>query len=234
MSTVEGRLKNDNGDILHPETNAGKVLIKNASNQDSTVETEISTLRSDIAGLAGLDTFKKKGTVDGTHPLPASGYAIADCYLVGEAGTYAGIVCDAGDWIYCKAVSTPAANSDWAVMQGNLINALTGLDSSTDEDVICFNGTDGKRAKSTGITKTQLTTAANVGATLDDNKSELAKYNGSNGLPTYNGTAIGNGIPVVENGANAPSGLLPGALYFEKDAVAQGGGSGNGGEGQGS
>ena len=215
MAIIDGRLKNAAGDILHPDS---KIIMKNASNQDSTVEAEITTLRSDIAALNGLDTFKKRGSVDSNNALPTTGYAIGDCYFVAANGTYAGKVCEIGDMIFCKAVSTPGADSDWAVMQANLINAIQGLDMSTNEDVLCFDGTNGKQAKGTGVSKTELTTAASVGSTLDSNKTELAKYNGSNGLPTYNNVVIGNGIPVVANGAAAPEGLLPNATYFEQDA----------------
>ena len=220
MADIKGRIRVVGGDIFLPETSADKVKIKDANNDDSNVEVQIGALRSQISSLAGLDTLLIRGTVDGTHFLPTTGYKTGWTYIVSAAGTYAGNVCEPGDFIVCKAVSDPGVDTDWTVLQLNLVNAITGLNSSSDEDVLCFNGTNGKQAKGTGVTKTQLTTAAGVGATLDNNKDELAKYNGSNGLPTYNGVTIGNGIPVVANGAQAPEGLLPGALYFERDATA--------------
>ncbi|MBQ7607959.1 MAG: hypothetical protein IJU76_08335 [Desulfovibrionaceae bacterium] len=220
MADIKGNIRVVGGDRFLPASSADKVIIDDASGNPSNVQLEIGTIRTQISSLAGLDTIQIRGSVDATHQLPTTGYKTGWGYLVEANGTYAGKTCEIGDMLVCKSVSDPGVDSDWTVLQVNLVNAITGLTASTDEDVMCFNGTNGKQAKGTGITKTQLTVASGVGATLDSNKTELAKYNGSNGLPTYNGTVIGNGIPVVENGASAPEGLLPGALYFEKDPVA--------------
>ena len=177
MSTLKGSLKDANGNILHPATDASKVAMKDASNNDSNVETELSAVRSDVAALKGINTVAIKGTVDGTsNTLPTTGYNVGDEYIVTVAGTYAGQLCEPNDVLVCikKYEAGTASDADWIVGQ------------------------------------------VNIDTTYLKKLSEDASNN-----PTYNGQRLDLlGIPVVENGAAAPSNLAPGAIYFEKDAAA--------------
>ena len=50
------------------------------------------------------------------------------------------------------------------------------------------------------------------------NKGVLDKLNERGGNLTFDGNAVCVGVPVVANGSPAPAGLIPGGLYFEKDA----------------
>ena len=62
-----------------------------------------------------------KGVVDLTsHPLPSSGYAKGDLYVVKEAGTYAGKECEIGDWLLANKdyVSGAVAADDWDAVNG--------------------------------------------------------------------------------------------------------------------
>lgn len=223
MSNIKGQLKDASGNVLQPHTDASVVYMQDSAGADSNVQAELAAVRTIVAGLAGLDGINLKGTVDGTTDvLPTSGYKKGDTYMVSVAGTYAGKSCEPGDFIVCIAVSTPAADSDWGVIQANLVNAVTGPSTSTANNLMAFDNATGNASKDSGLTISDVSTAVGVGSALDSNKTELAKFGeDAQGLPTYNGQAVGRlGVPVVENGASAPSNLAAGAVYFEKDAAA--------------
>ena len=65
----------------------------------------------DISGIVGAMVYK--GVVDGTHPLPTTNVQAGWTYVVAEAGTYAGEVCEVGDMIIAKD-TTP----NWNVING--------------------------------------------------------------------------------------------------------------------
>ncbi len=71
-----------------------------------------------------------------------------------DAGTYAGKVCEAGDFIVCvkNYASGSASNSDWAVLQVNIVGAVTGPANSVANHVAAFDGTSGKIIKDSGYT----------------------------------------------------------------------------------
>ena len=223
MANIKGSLKDASGNVLQPTTDASIVYMQDASGADSTVQTELAAVRSTVAGLVGLNGIDIKGSVDGTtDTLPASDYKKGDAYLVNAAGTYAGKICEAGDWIVCIAVSNPAADSDWSVVQANLVNAVIGPDTSTANNLMAFSNATGNGSKDSGLSITDVSTAVTVGSALNANKTELAKFGeDAQGLPTYDGAAVGRlGVPVVENGAAAPTNLGAGCVYFEKAASA--------------
>ena len=84
-----------------------------------------------------------KGVVDTTHALPDT-HKAGWQYKVGEAGTYAGVVCEAGDSITCIADGTVASNADWYVTQANIDGAVIGPSNAVDGHIPTFNGTSGK------------------------------------------------------------------------------------------
>lgn len=220
MSQIPGLLKDSSGNVLLPGTTAEKVTMNDAEGQASTVLAEVVKNRQEIARMAGLDGINIQGELNGTDKtLPASGYKKGDAYVVSAAGVYAGHTCEVGDWLVCTAVSDPVADSDWTALQVNLVNAVTGPAASTADNLMAFNNATGTAAKDSGLTISGVSDAVTK-KHEHGNSTELAKVGESSGQFTYDGTPIGNGIPVVESGAAAPAGLLPGALYFEKDATA--------------
>lgn len=223
MAVIKGKLKLANGDVLYPESSSEKIIMSDAQGQDSTVEAEVSAVRAAVANLQQVKGINIKGSVNGTdNLLPASGYFVGDAYIVDVAGTYAGQACEVGDMLVCKEVSNPVADTDWMVMQTNLINAVTGPSTAVvDENLALFDGTTGSVVKDGGLTKAGVTTAVTLGATLDANKTQLAKITeDANGTPLYNGNLINTvGTPVVANGDSAPANLVAGGLYFESDPV---------------
>lgn len=138
---------------LNPETVAAQVIINDAAGVGSNVEAEIEKLRTDVAALInGGVVFKGALTV--TSGLPTVSYKAGWQYIVQDAGTYAGKVCEAGDFIVCvkNYASGSASNSDWAVLQVNIVGAVTGPANSVANHVAAFDGTSGKIIKDSGYT----------------------------------------------------------------------------------
>lgn len=138
---------------LNPETVAAQVIINNAAGVGSNVEAEIEKLRTDVAALInGGVVFK--GALTTASGLPTVSYKAGWQYIVQDAGTYAGKVCEAGDFIVCvkNYASGSASNSDWAVLQVNIVGAVTGPANSVANHVAAFDGTSGKIIKDSGYT----------------------------------------------------------------------------------
>lgn len=138
---------------LNPETTASQVVINNAAGEGSNVEAEIEKLRTDVAALInGGVVFK--GALTTASGLPTVSYKAGWQYIVQDAGTYAGKVCETGDFIVCvkNYASGSASNSDWAVLQVNIVGAVTGPANSVANHVAAFDGTSGKIIKDSGYT----------------------------------------------------------------------------------
>ena len=139
--------------LLNPETVAAQVIINDAAGEGSNVEAEIEKLRTDVAALInGGVVFK--GALTTASGLPTVSYKAGWQYIVQNAGTYAGKVCEAGDFIVCvkNYTSGSASNSDWAVLQVNIVGAVTGPAKSVANHVAAFDGTSGKIIKDSGYT----------------------------------------------------------------------------------
>lgn len=138
---------------LAPATTAAQVAMNDENGMASTAEAEIVALRKKVSGtIAGGIAFKGALTAD--NPLPTVGYKAGWQYTVKEAGTYAGQTCEAGDLVLCVKdyASGSASNSDWSVIQANIVGAVTGPASSVAEHVATFSGTSGKIIKDSGFT----------------------------------------------------------------------------------
>lgn len=138
---------------LNPETVAAQVIINDAAGVGSNVEAEIEKLRTDVAALInGGVVFK--GALTTTSGLPTVSYKVGWQYIVQDTGTYAGKVCEAGDFVVCvkNYASGSASNSDWAVLQVNIVGAVTGPANSVANHVAAFDGTSGKIIKDSGYT----------------------------------------------------------------------------------
>ena len=138
---------------LAPKTVASQVNINDENGSPSTVEAEIVAMRSSIKSAidAGIHF---KGTVTSTAGLPTVGYKAGWQYSVQEAGTYAGQVCEIGDYIICikDFASGSASNKDWTVIQSNLVGVVVGPSSSVAKHVAVFSDTSGKQLADSGFT----------------------------------------------------------------------------------
>ena len=102
--------------------------------------------------VAGINDFTV-GVVDTDTPLPATDYEVGQTFRVAEAGTYAGVECEAGDLIIVIAdYADTFKNSDFLVVQANVDGAVTGPDASTDANIVVFDGTTGRKIKDSSVT----------------------------------------------------------------------------------
>ena len=138
---------------LAPATTAAQVRIADAAGMDSTAEAEIIALRKTVNEvLEGGVSFK--GALTSTSGLPTVGYKAGWQYTVKEPGTYAGQSCEAGDLVLCvkNYASGSASNSDWTVIQANIVGAVTGPSTAVTDHVAVFDGTSGKIIRDSGFT----------------------------------------------------------------------------------
>ncbi len=136
---------------LAPKTLAEAVAMNDADGIESTVAAEIIKMRLTLSTIQA-DGVHFKGPVSSTNPLPPVAYKSGWYYVVQEAGTYAGMECEVGDFIYCvkSYASGSASNADWTAVQKNLVGAVTGPDSSVVGNVPVFAGTAGDRIVDSG------------------------------------------------------------------------------------
>lgn len=110
--------------------------------------------------VAGLSN-SAPGVVDGSNDLPEEGYKAGQTWRVAEDGEYGGHTCEAGDLIICiKDYDADAEDhDDFIVVQGNIDGAVTGPDSSTDANIVVFDGITGKKIADSNVTLASLTDA---------------------------------------------------------------------------
>lgn len=120
---------------------------------DPTQNLEAATKQYVDRLVAGINDFTV-GVVDSSTPLPATDYKVGQTFRVAEAGTYAGVECEAGDLIIViKDYATDgASNSDFLVVQANVDGAVTGPDASTDANIVVFDGATGRKIRDSTVT----------------------------------------------------------------------------------
>ena len=103
--------------------------------------------------VGGINDFTV-GVVDSSTPLPTTDYKVGQTFRVAEAGTYAGVECEAGDLIIVikDYAADGASNSDFLVVQANVDGAVTGPDASTDANIVVFDGATGRKIKDSTVT----------------------------------------------------------------------------------
>ena len=126
--------------------------------------------------VAGINDFTV-GVVDSSTPLPATDYKVGQTFRVAEAGTYAGVKCEAGDLIIVikDYQADSASNSDFLVVQANVDGAVTGPDASTDANIVVFDGTTGRKIKDSTVTLASLQDAI-AKAHEHTNKTQLDSF----------------------------------------------------------
>lgn len=137
----------------NPSTSSEQVSIATEDGSQSNVQEEIIKIRTKVAELQNTGVAFK-GAVTQSNPLPTVAYKAGWQYVVQEAGTYAGDVCEVGDFIICirDYASGSASDDDWAQLQVNIVGAVTGVESSVTDRVAVFSDTSGKHIKDSGFT----------------------------------------------------------------------------------
>ena len=126
--------------------------------------------------VAGINDFTI-GIVDSSTPLPSADYEVGQTFRVAEAGTYAGVECEAGDLIIVikDYESGSASDADFLVVQANIDGAVTGPDASTDANIAVFDGTTGRKIKDSSVTLASLSDAI-AKAHEHANKTQLDSF----------------------------------------------------------
>lgn len=210
------KLLDVNKNQILPETSADQVTMAGGGN----VEAKIKSLESAFAaGTRLLGTVGTEGTVE---TLPADSYQLGDMYVVKTAGTYASQVCEPGDLILCvKAYAEEgAADTDWTVIQNNVVRAVKGPESATDGNLMAFDGASGTVAKDSSLKMADVSDAV-------AKKHEHANADLLNGISASGDTMTVNGktyysgrmVAIIENGGEIPADMNPNGIVFEKAAV---------------
>ena len=120
---------------------------------DPTQNLEAATKQYVDRLVGGINDFTV-GVVDSSTRLPATDYKVGQTFRVAEAGTYAGVKCEAGDLIIVikDYAADGASNSDFLVVQANVDGAVTGPDASTDANIVVFDGATGRKIKDSTVT----------------------------------------------------------------------------------
>lgn len=139
-------------------------------------------LKSYVEGLfAQLEETSIPGIVDSGNPLPSADYKAGASYRVAEAGTYAGVVCEAGDLILVVKDynADSASDSDFLVIQANIDGAVSSKsETSTIGEIVVFDSVTGKVIKGSGI---QI-------ASLEDAIAKAHEHANKDKLDTYDKT----------------------------------------------
>ena len=143
---------------------------------DPTTNLEAATKQYVDRLVAGINDFTV-GVVDSSTPLPATDYKVGQTFRVAEAGTYAGVECEAGDLIIVikDYAVDGASNSDFLVVQANVDGAVTGPDASADANIVVFDGTTGRKIKDSTVTITSVSDAV-AKAHEHANKTQLDSF----------------------------------------------------------
>ena len=209
------QLKDVAGTPVYPVTTADQVKTADGGN----VEARIAALEATFAsGIRQKGTVGTGGTVE---TLPADSYTQGDMYIVKTGGTYAGQVCEPGDLILCVKTHDPegAADTDWTVVQNNVVRAVKGPESAADGNLLAFDGTSGTVAKDSGVKMTDVSTAV-AQKHSHDNAVLLASISADGETATINGKTFhaGRMVAVIEAGGEIPADMNPGGIVFEKVA----------------
>lgn len=212
--SIKVNLRDAKKNLVLPATSADQVKTADGGN----VEAEIKALKALLA--SGVRPCGTVGAGGDMETLPADSYKRGDMYIVKTGGTYAGQVCEPGDLILCiKTFEEEAADTDWTVVQNNVVRAVKGPESAADGNLMAFDGTSGTVAKDSGI-KLDDVSAAVAQKHSHDNAVLLASISADGETATINGKTFYAGlqVAVIEAGGEIPAGMSPTGIVFEKVA----------------
>jgi len=129
------------------------------STDDLSVPTEKAVRDAIEAILGAADAMVFKGAIDcsGNPNYPAADaghtYKVS---VAGNIGGAAGPVVQVNDTIICSldgsvAGTHAAVGANWFIIQGNIDGAVIGPASSTDENIVIFDGTGGRLIKDSAV-----------------------------------------------------------------------------------
>ena len=212
---IKVNLRDANKNPVFPSTSADQVKTADGGN----VEAEIQALKALLA--SGVRPCGTVGAGGDMETLPADSYKRGDLYIVKTGGTYAGQVCEPGDLILCiKTFEEEAADTDWTVVQNNVVRAVKGPESAADGNLMAFDGTSGTVPRDSGI-KLADVSAAVAQKHSHDNAVLLASISADGETATINGKTFYAGlqVAVIEAGGEIPADMNSAGIVFEKVAA---------------
>lgn len=173
-------------------TQQGGIETDNAQAEFEALRTKIGSLEGEIATLKSIDAIRAPQLVNSDSDIPTT-YTKGDSWRVGTAGTYRGFECDISDLIVALVDRAGSGNnnSDFYVLQGNLIKAVTGPLSATADNIALFDGGTGTVIKDSGVPITSVSEAVDNSHQHDNKDTVLDKLSDSDGTLQYNGKNVG-------------------------------------------
>lgn len=155
-----------------------------AANSDSKVPSQkaIKTYADNLINAANALVYKGAIDCSANPNYPAAN--AGDLYLVsvaGKIGGASGFSVEVGDMCICTTDGTPSGNqatvgANWNIIQKNIDGAVVGPASSTNNNVVLFDGTSGKVIKDSGLSLSGSNTGDETNATI---KTKLGAASGS-------------------------------------------------------
>lgn len=212
-------LRDQQQNPLHPQTTATEVAFTPSAGQETTVAAQLLAIIAGMNALTSMDVLQFKGIVNADADIAATAYKVGWFYKVNTAGTYRGHVCEPGDSIYCiSSYSESAQDTDWAVLQANIIGAVTGPATSTTGNLPTFADNSGKTLSDSGVAIVGVSTAVSQSHT-HANSAVLGRLGEDNdGDLTLDGTKVSDGkveCVVLNAGDSVPSNLRTDGVIFE-------------------
>ena len=173
VTAVAGRVTTLEGEMSNKAPLANPVFTGTVK-----IGTEEVAVKSYVDGLISNLVSSAPGIVDSANALPATGYKAGQTFRVAEAGTYAGVKCEAGDLIMVVKdhAADTASNNDFMVIQANIDGAVTSsAEASTVGEIVVFDSVTGKIIKGSGVQIASLS-AAIAKAHEHANATQLASY----------------------------------------------------------
>ena len=148
------------------------------------------------SAVGDSDHIAIKGTVNTSTPLPTEYYVVGDAYIVGEAGTYAGETCEAGDWIIAikDYAADSVADSDWSKIQKNITSAVTFTGTPTADQVVKFNAATGI-VENAAFSETQVSGAITAAGTAVQTVTVATPTGDTNPTAQKSGTGVTINLP---------------------------------------
>lgn len=180
-----------------------------AANSDTKIATQKATKAYADALIAANNAMVYKGIIDcSTNPnYPAA--TLGWTYKVsvsGKIGGASGINVELGDMILCSTTTVAGDQAtvgmNWNIIQVNIDGAVIGPVSSTDGNIVLFDGTTGKLIKNSIYSTSSFEPTLTKGNLTESTSSVLTITGGSNAV-------IGSGLTIqVNQASNTVSGYL--------------------------
>ena len=160
---MDKRVSSTSGNIPTWDGTTGKTLNDGYVVETSLVGATTAIPRADavkayIDGLVGANKAMVFKDLLGTGGMTSTAfnalvkYDTGWTYIVSTAGTYKGVVADVGDMFIAKVTrASGGVNGDWAVIQANIVGAVTSVAGTVvDGQIPLFSGTSGLILKGSG------------------------------------------------------------------------------------